>query len=207
MRKTRTRPGTGYTRARPRAGSKNLKALSLAVLLATISGAPPGLGGQASRTSEYDVKAAFLFHFAQFVEWPAEAFAEVNSPLTYCTLGEDPFRGSLDESVKGKSVGSRPLRVQHLKERGPIEGCQVLFIAAAEKRWQGEELAIANGHPVLTVGETDHFAAGGGVIGFCLEENKIRFEINLEAAGKAKLKISAKLLTLAKTVIGNAREN
>jgi hypothetical protein len=192
---------------RLRAGSKKLKALSLAVLLATVSGAPPRVRGESNGTSEYDVKAAFLFHFAQFVEWPAEAFKDANSPLTYCTIGEDAFRGALDESVKGKSVGNRPLQVQHLKERAQIEGCQVLFIAAAEKSRQGEELATANGHPVLTVGETEHFAQQGGIIGFCLEQNKIRFEINLEAAGRAKLKISARLLTLAKTVIGNGRGN
>jgi hypothetical protein len=192
---------------RSRAGSKNLQALSLAVLLIAISGAPPKVVGGSSGTSEYDVKTAFLFHFAQFVEWPPEAFKDTNSPLTYCTIGEDPFRGALDESLKGKSIGNRPLRVQHLQQLEQIEGCQVLFIATAEKKRQGEELASAEGHAVLTVGETEHFAQQGGIIGFCLEQNKIRFEINLEAAGKAKLKISAKLLTLAKTVIGTPRGN
>jgi hypothetical protein len=191
--------------ARTHAGPKNLKALWLAVFLVTASGLPPRTRAESNSTSEYDVKAAFLFHFAQFVEWPAEAFDDADSPLTYCTIGEDAFRGALDESVKGKRVGNRELRVRHLKERERIEGCQVLFIAAAQRARQGEELANASGRPVLTVGETEHFARDGGIIGFCLEQKKVRFEINLIAAEQAQLKISAKLLSLAKTVLGNPR--
>jgi hypothetical protein len=191
--------------ARPRVGPKNLKALWLAVVLVTASGLPPRVKAESNGTSEYDVKAAFLFHFAQFVEWPKEAFKNADSPLTYCTIGEDAFRGALDESVKGKRIGNRELRVRHLKEREQIDGCQVLFIALTQKSRQGEELASASGRPVLTVGETDHFARDGGVIGFFLEEKKMRFEINLNAAEQAQLKISAKLLSLAKTVLGSPR--
>jgi len=176
-------------------------------LLLAACGTPPIEGGQSSAASEYTVKAAFLFHFAQFVEWPAEAFADANSPLTYCTIGEDAFRGALEESVNGKSIGNRRLQVKHVKELEQIAGCQVLFIAAGEKKRHGEELAMASKRPVLTVGETDGFATEGGIIGFSREQNKIRFEINLDAAGKAQLKISAKLLSLAKTVIGSPRGN
>lgn len=122
-------------------------------------------------------------------------------------MGEDPFGGTLDKSVAGKSAGNLPLRVQHLKEGEAIEGCQVLFLAAGERRRQGEELARAGGHPVLTVGESNHFAEDGGIIGFCRVENKLRFEINLGVAEKANLKISAKLLALAKTVIGSSKGN
>jgi hypothetical protein len=190
---------------RARAGSKKLKALSLALFLAAASGLPPRVKAESNGTSEYDVKAAFLFHFAQFVEWPTEAFKDAASPLTYCTVGEDPFRGVLDESVKGKHAGNHELRVRHLKEREQVEGCQVLFLAAAQRGQEREQLARANGRPVLTVGETEHFAQQGGIIGFCLEEKKVRFEINLDAAGVAQLKISAKLLTLAKTVLGTSR--
>ena len=163
--------------------------------------------GQTATASEYEVKAAFLFHFAQFVEWPTSSFNSPESPLTYCTVGEDPFGGLLDKSVGGKSAGNRPLRVQHLKEQESIEGCQVLFIGAGEKRRQTEELVQAGRHPVLTVGESEHFAEEGGIIGFCRVENKLRFEINLGTAERANLKISAKLLALAKAVIGNSRGN
>jgi hypothetical protein len=93
--------------------------------------------------------------------------------------------------------------VHHLKGREQIAGCHVLFISSGEGKHVGEDLAGAAGHPVLTVGETEHFAEDGGVIGLLVENNKVRFEINVQTAGKAKLKISSRLLLLAKTVIGN----
>ena len=161
--------------------------------------------GQTPATAEYDVKAAFLFHFAQFVEWPDEAFKDANSPLTYCTIGDDPFRGSLDTILGGKTLGTRSFRVRHFKQPQEIQGCQVLFLGMEEKKPFPEILAKAKAHSVLTVGESEHFAQEGGMIGFVLTENKIRFEINLEAAQKAKLKISSRLLALAKNVIGGQR--
>ena len=158
---------------------------------------------RATPTSEYEIKAAFLFHFAQFVEWPARAFKDANSPLTYCTFGADPFRGSLDESLRGKTIGERRIRVQHLKQAEGIQDCQVLFIGGAEtKRAAAGILANVKGSAILTVGESQDFAEDGGMIEFCLEGNKIRFNINLATVSEAKLKMSARLLTLAKTVIG-----
>jgi hypothetical protein len=156
-------------------------------------------------SSEYEVKSAFLFHFAQFVEWPEETFKEAGSPLTYCTIGKDPFHGALDAALSGKTIGARAFRVVHFKQAQEIQGCQVLFIGEAEKGLLPTILASAKGNSVLTVGESERFIQEGGMIGFLLEENKIRFEINLEAAQKAKLKISSKLLVLAKSVIGGQR--
>jgi hypothetical protein len=192
---------------RPRAASRNLMVVSLAVLLVTVSSTPPRARGELSSTGEYDVKAAFLFHFAQFVEWPTGTFKDASSPLTYCTVGGDPFSGALDQSLSGKTIGARPLRVQHFKLPRETQNCQVLFVGAAENKLLAETMATVGGRPILTVGETEHFAADGGVIGFVVEANKIRFEVNLEAAEKANLKISARLLALAKTVIGNPKGN
>jgi hypothetical protein len=158
-----------------------------------------------STAEEYAVKAAFLFHFAQFVEWPEETFRDANSPVTYCTIGEDPFHGSLDATLNAKTIGERSFRVLHFKQPQEIQGCQVLFIGAGEKRLLPAILASAKGNSVLTVGESEHFIQEGGMIGFLLEENKIRFEVNLEAAQKEKLKISSRLLALAKSVIGGQR--
>lgn len=155
---------------------------------------------QASAPSEYQVKAAFLFHFGQFVDWPAEAFQGASAPLTYCTLGEDLFRGALEASLNGKSIGSHPLKIRHLKQTREAAGCQVLFLGLEEKSI-GETLERLKGQPVLTVGDSEQFAQEGGMIGFCLEDNKVRFEINLDAAEEAGLKISARLLALAKKVI------
>jgi len=162
---------------------------------------------QANPSNEYAVKAAFLFHFAQFVEWPAGTFKDANSPLTYCIVGADPFRGGLDDSLREKTIGARPLGVQHLKTTQGIQACQVLFIGAAESNRAPSILPKAKGMAILTVGESHNFAEDGGMIGFCMEGKKIRFEINVEAVSAAKLRMSARLLTLAKTLIGTARGN
>jgi hypothetical protein len=99
----------------------------------------------------------------------------------------------------------RSFRVLHFKRPQEIHGCQVLFVAAGEKKLLPVILAGVKENSVLTVGESEHFVQEGGMIGFCLEENKIRFEINLETAQKAKLRISSRLLALAKTVIGGPK--
>jgi hypothetical protein len=174
---------------------------TLAILLAMLS-ATTRLPAQTAK-GEYEVKAAFLLHFAQFVEWPPDSFKDATSPFTYCTIGDDPFHGALEQIVQGKNVGNRPLIVQHLKPRDDFAGCHILFIASEDKRRLAEALASAAGHPVLTVGESEHFARDGGIIGFLLENNKVRFDVNVQSAARGKLKISSRLLLLAKTVIGN----
>lgn len=162
---------------------------------------------QASALNEYVVKAAFLFHFAQFVEWPDGTFQNASSPVVYCTIGEDPFQGALDESLKGKTIEARSLQVRHVKDGRDAQGCHVAFIGKTGKRRVTDELASLGNSPVLTVGETEQFAKDNGMIAFCMEENKIRFNINLEAAERANLKISSRLLALAKTVIGKPRRD
>ena len=174
------------------------------VLLLLIAGARR-LSAQASPLSEYQVKAAFLFHFAQFVDWPSEAFKDAASPLTYCTVGEDPFHGALDASLNRKTIDGRPIRVLHFRQAREIQGCQILFIGTPEKKFISATLADLRGNPVLTVGESEDFVHEGGMIGFLLEDSKVRFEINVNAAEHAKLKISASLLALAKTVIGSPK--
>jgi len=174
------------------------------VVLITI---PSPACGQSKVSGEYEVKAAFLFHFAQFVEWPSEAFQNPASPFIYCTIGEDPFRGELDQSLRGKNIGARTIEVRHIKQAQEVHGCQILFIGAGERKRSGEVMATAVGHAILTVGESEGFAQEGGMIGFSLEENKIRFEINLEAVERANLRVSARLLALAKTVLGTSRGN
>jgi len=161
------------------------------------------LATNANVALEYEVKAAFLFRFAQFVEWPPDAFKGAGEPFTYCTMGDDPFHGALEKTLNGKTIGERPLRVEHLNGAEKVGECQVLFVGGAGDGKHVEEMLANTGTlPILTVGEADRFAENGGAIGFCTEDNKIRFEVNLDAAGKAGLKISAKLLALAKTVLG-----
>jgi YfiR/HmsC-like len=200
-RRTARRPRQGWRHARFCRSCATLAASAALLTATTLSGRPRA--SVASEPLEYEVKAAFLFRFAQFVEWPADTFKEASEPFTYCTIGEDPFHGSLERTLNGKTIGQRPLRVEHLGGAGKVGDCQVLFIGGpGDKKHVEGTLASAAALPILTVGEADRFAANGGAIGFCTEANKIRFEVNLDAAGKAGLKISAKLLALAKTVLG-----
>ncbi len=191
-----TRPGGEH------AGRRRFGILILATC-ASLSTARSA-SAQANPSSEYAVKAAFLFHFAQFVEWPPDAFKNAAAPLTYCTVGEDPLNGALESVLSGKNIGTHPIRVEHVKQAQELQGCQILFIGIAEKKRLAATLESVKRSPVLTVGDSEHFVEQGGIIGFCQEENKIRFEINLGAAGSARLKISARLLSLAKTVLGHS---
>jgi len=180
--------------------------LAAVVLLPLFSGSWPA-STQASSPNEYAVKAAFLFHFAQFVEWPDGVFQTASSPVVYCTIGEDPFQGALDETLKGKTIDARALQVRHLKDGSEAQGCHVAFIGKIGKRRVTDELANLGSNPVLTIGETEEFVKNNGMIAFCVEENKIRFDINLQAAERANLKISSRLLALAKTVIGKPKRD
>lgn len=154
-----------------------------------------------SKTDEYRVKAAFLFHFAQLVEWPATA-DDHDTSLQLCTVGEDPFHGELENTVEGKAIGSRVLHIRHLKDEQATQGCNMVFIGQGEGKRLSAILAGLHNSPVLTVGEAADFLGSGGMIRFCLEGNKVRFEINREAAESAKLRISSKLLLLARNVAG-----
>jgi hypothetical protein len=159
-----------------------------------------------STVEEYRVKAAFLFHFAQLVEWPPQALDRDGKSLLLCTYGEDPFGGVLETSIEGKQVGSRRLTVRHFKNLQDVRQCQVLFVGNDEHKGTPMLLAQLGEAPVVTVGESDDFLDRGGVIRFCLENSKVRFEINLEAAARARLRISSRPLMLARNVVGKAKD-
>jgi hypothetical protein len=147
---------------------------------------------------EYDLKAAFLYNFVKFVEWPPDAFAGPRSPLTICVYGQDPFGDSLDGVVRGETLGERGLLVQRPEGLDDLRDCRVLFVSRSERQRLPEILSRVEGAPVLTVGETDGFLRAGGMIDFVLEDNKVRFLINQDAAERSRLRISSKLLRLAK---------
>lgn len=155
-----------------------------------------------SQAGEYHVKAAFLFHFVQLVEWPAGSLGNERNPVTVCTIGEDPFHGDLDTTLAGQSVETRPFLVRHLKPAEEFQGCHVLFVGKRDAVRLARLLVELKDGPILTVGDCDGFVQQG-VIGFLLVDNKVRFEINLQAAERANLKISSRLLLLAKSVVGN----
>jgi len=156
-----------------------------------------------SDSSEYLIKAGFIFNFAKFVEWPATAFAQPDSPIVIGILGMDPFGTIIDQIVQDKKIGARGFVVKRLKWGNDIKelrDCKILFVSASEKAHIDEVVQIVKGQPILTVGETPGFAERGGIIRFTVEDNRVRFEINVEAAHQAELTISSRLLTLARIV-------
>jgi uncharacterized protein DUF4154 len=155
---------------------------------------------QAVAPAEYQLKAVFLFNFAQFVEWPTEAFPEARTPLIIGVLGQDPFGAYLDETVRGETVNGRPLAVQRYLRVDEVKTCHILFVSRSEVNRLEPILTHLKGRNILTVSDAVGFAELGGIIRFVTERNKIRLRINLEAAKGANLTISSKLLRPAEIV-------
>lgn len=160
---------------------------------------------EAQEVSEYQVKAAFLYNFTKFVQWPADVFSDEKSPIIIGLIGEDPFGSALDRAVRGKSVRGRQLTVKRLKWGENLKDCHLIFIGSSERKRAAQILKILKGASVLTVGEMEHFNQQGGIINFISENQRVRFEINADAAGQARLTISSKLLSLARNVHGGQR--
>ena len=174
-------------------------------LLATVLGAPliavfvyVGAAAAADATLEYDVKAAFLLNFTKFVEWPAEAFDGPRAPLEICVLGKDPFGRSLDDVLQEQSAGDRRLSIRRIQQPPALQTCQVLFLSADVKNASRILQSLPAG--ILTVGEGDSFLREGGMVAFVLENRHVRFDIHQSAAEKSGLRMSAKLLTVARSV-------
>jgi len=154
-------------------------------------------------SSEYLIKAGFIYNFAKFVEWPSAAFSQADSPIVIGVLGTDPFGNVLDRIVEDKKLGPRGFVVRRYKwgrDVKDLRDCKILFVSASERTHVDEILQSVKGLPILTVGETPGFAERGGVIRFTLEDNRVRFEVNVAAAHQADLNISSRLLTLAKII-------
>ncbi len=154
-------------------------------------------GADAEVPKEYQIKAAFLYNFTKFVEWPAARFASASSPIVIAVLGENPFGDELAKLVKGRRVNGREIVIKSVTDTSEADSVHVLFICARNDRQLGPALAQLRADAVLTVGESAAFASAGGVITFTLVEDKVRFEINQAAGEQAGLKISSQLLKLA----------
>ena len=161
---------------------------------------------RAQAFKEYDVKAAFLYHLAQFVDWPPEAFPAPENPLVVGVLGADPFGKALDEIVQDEVVKNRKLKVQRYHSMEEIEVCHILFISQSEGGRLDQIFSSLKGRKILTVGDTDGFAQRGGMVRFLTEKNKVRLRINIDAAKAAGLTISSKLLRAADLVGAEARK-
>ncbi|HUI07785.1 MAG TPA: YfiR family protein [Verrucomicrobiae bacterium] len=177
----------------------------LVVVLATL-GFPCGkmmVAANAPDVSEEQVKAAFLINFPKYVDWPANAFAETNSPIVVAVFGETSLDGDLQRMIKGKVIMGHPLVFKRVTtEEECASGCQILFIDAAAARRVPDIINKLDGASTLTVGDSEDFLDSGGVIKLAKRDRKIRLEVNLTAARRAHLKLSSKLLGVADVVLG-----
>lgn len=166
-------------------------------VLAMLGAAAPGAGMAAAREAalEYRIKAACLLHFAEYVVWPPAAS---DRPFRICIAGEDPFGPGLDRMVSAESVDGARIEVRRSPDDDELAGCRILFVGRSESDRLERIFDRVKDRPVLTVGETEAFRRAGGMIDFIVENNRVRLRINAAAAERTGLKISARLLRLAK---------
>jgi YfiR/HmsC-like len=194
------REGAG---GRPEKIGRALFAVGLGAWLAFT---PLALSEQTSTTSEYRMKATFLSNFANFVEWPANAYSSPQAPLLICVFGDYLFGTSLSTSTQSMTPHGRRMEVRWAHKEQELHGCQILFISRADAKRYTKVLEAVRGDSVLTVGETPDFLEAGGAITFSFREEVLQFEINLGAVDGARLKMSSRLLSLARRVVNKAGE-
>ena len=153
-----------------------------------------------SPTREFQIKAAFLYNFAQFVDWPPNTFKTPESPLVIGILGQDPFGTFLDDLVKGERANGRTLVIERYKTLNELGECHVLFVSGSEGRRIEEVAERLKGRSILTVCDWEAYARQGAIVWFAMERHRVRLRINLDAAKAAGLTISSKLLRSAETV-------
>jgi hypothetical protein len=164
---------------------------------------PPSGHSQIGR--EYQLKAVFLFNFAQFTDWPESAFADKDSPFVIGILGTDPFGMALEATVRGEKAHGRAIVIQRYQRLEEIKNCHILFISQSEGGHLDKVIAAMKDKPVFTVSEIEGSVFRGVILRFVTENNKIRFRVNLEAAEQAHLTISSKLLRVAEVIRGNTQ--
>jgi hypothetical protein len=155
-------------------------------------------------SSDYFIKAGFIYNFAKLVEWPASSLSQPGRPVVIGVLGNDSFASVLENVVSGKNIDGRPFNIRRLRSKEIKDcSCHILFIASSESARADEIIQLFKNTSVLTVAESPDFARRGGIINFTVEDNKVRFEVNVDAATRATLTISSRLLSLAKIVHTN----
>jgi hypothetical protein len=159
------------------------------------------LAQQDSRAAEVQIKAAFLYKFGDFVQWPPAAFARADAPFAIGVMGADALAAALEQLVVNRTVQGRPIAVRRLRPGESLAGLHVLFIGRAESAHLGETLAATRGQALLTVTETENALASGSMINFVAEESRVRFDVALPSAERGQLKISSRLLAVARRVV------
>jgi hypothetical protein len=178
-------------------GWKMMRRASKAVAFIIVSAM---ISAQAQTFTEYQVKAAHIFNFARFVEWPSPVESGSNVPMVVGILGVDPFGRDIENALDGKTAKERRLVIRRFPNLQSLAPCHILFVSSSQKHNLRQIFAAVAGSNVLTVGETDRFAESGGVIQISIVDGKAQLVINLAAAERAGLKISSKLLGLARVI-------
>lgn len=175
---------------------------ALLLLGAGWAGPVPRAGTSDQPFSEHEVEAAFLYHFTKYIEWPPQVFASAQSSMVLGFLGSDPFRGAVEEVIADRLVDGRTL-VWKKFDQPPRSGeCHALFIGSDDEARMKQALARLRTEPILTVGDSEAFGRAGGIVWFRVSGNRVRFAINIDAARRAGLPISSRLLGVA-TVVGD----
>jgi len=182
------------------AAGRWLAALAWLVLF-VFTGIAPAAAQAELQAPEYRVKAAFVYKFGDYIEWPAEAFADANSPLVIGVVGAEPLADELARIANGRTVGGRPVTIKKLKYGEPLSGLQVIFIGRSSSEQLAAALDASKGQPALTITESEDGLRLGSVITFVVVSDKVRFDVALPAAGTSRLKISSRLLAVARTVV------
>lgn len=173
-----------------------MKRLRLALALMAACVAAHALAQEA----EHQVKAAYLYRIAGYVEWPQAAFASAQTPLTFAVLGDDGLATELTHTIAGRTLGERPMTVRRLTPGESLAGVHVLFIGRAEQGRTRQLAQAAQPQAVLTVSESDGALDQGSVVNFVTADRRVRFEISLDAAEKSRLRLSSRLLAVASQV-------
>jgi YfiR/HmsC-like len=155
-----------------------------------------GVQGQTTKPTEYQVKAAYLYNFGKFVQWPPRTAAAKNDPFRICVLGQNPF-GMMLDGLSGQTINGQSVSARQIPRAQDAENCDVLFVGASEQGRVRAILEVIQKLPILTVSDMPHFVARGGMIEFVAQHSKVRFEVNRAAAERAGLSLSSELLKLA----------
>jgi len=157
------------------------------------------------KLGEYEIKAAFIYNFTKFIEWPKETFADDQTPIKICIVGDDPF-GDAFESIQGKTAKGRKMTIERVSSNKDLKKCNIAFISSSEREHISKIVESSIALNILTIADTESYIKKGVVINFIVKDNKVSFAINIDAAKRSELQISSILLRLAKIIRDSNRE-
>ncbi len=181
--------------------------LALCVTLCLLLAPATGLRAQTA-PKEYEIKAAFIYRLTQFMEWPTNRFASSKEPILLCIAGNDPFGGAIDTVLRDQKIGERHIHIKRLETANPAShtSCHLLFLGSSLTAEAGKITASLEPHAVLTIGEDESFTKNGGHVRLYLQENKLRFEVNIAALERSGLKLHSQVMKLATRITRDGKD-